>query len=221
MILRADGWGSEFASEPASTAIYPENQAGSACELPGRVATHWDLHLQPNGYSPKWALFLIGPGAMAGVLLLSLLGPWLSPKQFAVDAFRSTWSRIMFLLFCLMAYLYAVILSAGAGHKMDEGRVIVGGVCAFAAMAGNLLGKVKRNFFMGIRTPWTLASERVWYETHRLAAKTVRAGGIVGLILTLLGSRAWPLLVLVASVMLPALYSLVLYKRDRSDAALR
>ena len=156
-------------------------------ELPGQVAAHWNQHLQPNGYSPKWALFLIGPGAMAGVLLLSLLGPWLSPKPFAVDAFRSTWMRLMFLLFCLMAYLYAVILCGGAGHKIDEGRVIIGGVCVFVAMAGNLLGKVRRNFFMGIRTPWTLASEQVWYATHRLAAKTVTAGGVLGLILALWG----------------------------------
>jgi uncharacterized membrane protein len=187
--------------------------------LPGQVATHWDAHLQPNGYSPKWALFLIGPGAMAAVLLLSLLGPWLSPKQFAVDAFSSTWRRLTFLLFCLMAYLYAVILWAGAGHQIDEGRIIIGGVCVFVAMAGNLLGKVRRNFFMGIRTPWTLASEQVWYATHRLAAKTVTVGGVVGLILTLIGARGWPVVVLVASALVPALYSLVLYKREQREAA--
>jgi uncharacterized membrane protein len=187
--------------------------------LPDRVPTHWDQHLQPNGYSPKWALFLIGPGAMAGVLLLSLLGPWLSPKQFAVDTFHSTWMRLMFLLFCLMAYLYAVILWGGAGHRIDQGRVIIGGACVFITMAGNLLGKVRRNFFMGIRTPWTLASEQVWYETHRLAAKTVTAGGVLGLILTLMGARGWPILVLVASALIPALYSLVLYKREQSEAA--
>jgi uncharacterized membrane protein len=189
--------------------------------LPGQVATHWDLHLQPNGYSPKWALFLIGPGAMAGILLLSLLGPWLSPRQFAVDAFYSTWTRITFLLFCLMAYLYVVILWAGAGHKIDEGRVILGGVCVFAAMAGNLLGKIRRNFFMGIRTPWTLASEPVWYATHRLAAKTVTAAGVLGLLLTLIGARGWPVIVLIAGALIPALYSLVFYKREQSEAAER
>ncbi len=90
------------------------------------------------------------------------------------------------------------------------------------AMAGNLLGKIRRNFFMGIRTPWTLASEQVWYATHRLAAKTVTAGGVLGLILTLMGARGWPILVLVASAMIPALYSLVLYKREQShDAGLQ
>jgi uncharacterized membrane protein len=188
-------------------------------QLPGQVATHWNQHLQPNGYTPKWALFLIGPGVMAGVLLLSLLGPWLSPKQFDVDAFRHTWTRLTFLLFCLLAYLYAVILWASAGHKIDQGRVIIGGACVFVVMAGNLLGKVRRNFFMGIRTPWTLASEQVWYATHRLAAKTVTAGGVLGLTLTLLGARVWPVLVLIASALIPALYSLVLYKREQSHEA--
>jgi len=63
--------------------------------LPSSVATHWDMHNQPNGYSPKWALFLTGPGLMAGTMLLMYFLPWLSPKHFELDSFRSTYLQIM------------------------------------------------------------------------------------------------------------------------------
>ena len=84
--------------------------------LPSYVATHWNMDNQPDGYSPKWALFLIGPGLMGGVMLLMYFLPWLSPKNFEVDSFRSTYLQIMLILVSMVAYFYAVLLWAGAGH---------------------------------------------------------------------------------------------------------
>lgn len=55
--------------------------------LPNRVATHWDINLHPNRYSPKWTLFLLGPGFMAGITLFTFAGPWLSPERFRLIAF--------------------------------------------------------------------------------------------------------------------------------------
>ena len=79
---------------------------------------------------------------------------------------------------------------------------------------GNVMGKVKRNFWMGVRTPWTLASERVWNQTHRVAAWLYTAIGIVGLIAVLLGV---PMVVVfgtfIACVLFPIPYSLYLYKK--------
>jgi uncharacterized membrane protein len=63
--------------------------------LPSSLATHWNLHNQPNGYSPKWTLFLVGPGLMAFMMLLMYVLPWLSPKNFEVDSFRSTYLVIL------------------------------------------------------------------------------------------------------------------------------
>lgn len=181
--------------------------------LPDRVATHWNIHLRPNGYSPKWALFLFGPGLMSGIALFTWLGPWLSPKNFEVDTFRSTWRQIMLMVFCMMAYCYAAILWAGVGHQIDTGRVIIAGVCLILALMGNLMGKVRRNFFIGVRTPWTLASERVWNDTHRFAAKTFVAGGLLGLTFTIIGLRRWPVIALLAGALAPVVYSLVFYKQ--------
>jgi len=182
--------------------------------LPASVATHWGMDDQPNGYSPKWALFLMGPGFMAAMLLLMRSLPWLSPKHFEVAAFRSTYLQIMLMLICMFAYIYAVILWANLGHGLNVGRAIVGAVCLLFALMGNVMGKIRRNFYIGVRTPWALANERVWNATHRLAAKTFVAGGIAGLVLTSMGIDGWPTItVLLAGALVPAVYSLVSYKK--------
>ena len=182
--------------------------------LPNTIATHWNMQNQPNGYSPKWSLFLIGPGLMAAMMLLMYLLPWLSPRNFEVDSFRSTYLQIMLILICLLGYLYAVTLWAGLGRSTDVGRAIVGGICLLFALLGNLMGKVRRNFYIGIRTPWTLANERVWNATHRFAAKTFVLGGIAGLVLTALGLNGILVVaVLLIAAFMPVVYSLVFYKQ--------
>ncbi|HMD41499.1 MAG TPA: SdpI family protein [Candidatus Acidoferrum sp.] len=182
--------------------------------LPNTIATHWNMQNQPNGYSPKWSLFLIGPGLMAAMMLLMYFLPWLSPRNFEVDSFRSAYLQIMLILICLLGYLYAVTLWAGLGRSTDVGRAIVGGICLLFALLGNLMGKVRRNFYIGIRTPWTLANERVWNATHRFAAKTFVLGGIAGLVLTALGLNGIPVVaVLLIAAFIPVVYSLVFYKQ--------
>ena len=190
----------------ATVVLYPQ--------LPLRVPTHWGINNQPNGYSPKWALFLIGPGLMAGFLLLFRFLPWLSPKHWDVDSFRATYLQVMLIILALLAYLYAMTLWAGLTGSVNIGRAVLGGICLLLALLGNLLGKVRRNFYIGVRTPWTLANERVWNATHRFAAKTFVVGGLIGLALTLIGLQGWPVLaVLLAAPLVPAAYSLVFYKQ--------
>jgi uncharacterized membrane protein len=183
--------------------------------LPARVATHWNASMQPNGHGAKWTLFLIGPGLMTAIALFGALLPWLSPKQFEVNAFRSTYLQVILIFQGMMAYVMAVILWGDTGHHMDVGRGIAGGICLTFALMGNLMGKVRRNFFIGIRTPWTLTSERVWYATHRFAAKTFVGGGIVGVALAIAGPHRGPgpILALLVASLAPVVYSLVLYKR--------
>jgi uncharacterized membrane protein len=190
----------------ATLAVYPR--------LPSMVATHWNLHNQPDGYSPKWALFLIGPGLMAATMLGMSLLPWLSPKNFEVETFRSTYLQIMLMLVGMAAYFYAVVLWADTGHPLNVGRAIVGGICLIFALLGNLMGKVRRNFYIGVRTPWSLANERVWNATHRFAGRTAVACGLAGLALTATTLQVWPVFaLLLAACMMPVVYSLVIYKR--------
>jgi len=190
----------------ATLAVYPR--------LPSVVPTHWNLHNQPDGYSPKWALFLIGPGFMAAMMLMMYFLPWLSPKNFEVETFRTTYLQIMVMLVSMVAYFSAVVLWAGAGNRLNVGRAIIGGICLIFALLGNLMGKVRRNFYIGIRTPWSLANERVWNATHRFAGKAIVASGLAALALTATTLQVWPVFaLLLAGWALPVAYSLVIYKR--------
>ena len=182
--------------------------------LPETIPLHWDAHGQVNGWGPKWSLFLMGPGAIVFVMLIFSALPWLSPKKFEVDSFRATYLYIMVALVAMLAYIQLLQLAAGLEVALDMTRAIMGGISLLDALLGNVLGKVRRNFYIGVRTPWTIASEPVWNATHRLAAKTFFAGGIAGLALSILKAPLWlPLAAILTGALVPGVYSLILYKR--------
>jgi uncharacterized membrane protein len=99
---------------------------------------------------------------------------------------------------------------------------MMGGMFLFFALMGNVLGKVRRNFWVGVRTPWTLASEAVWVRTHRQTAWVWVAGGTVGFLAILAGVPPLLALILVLPplVLYPVVYSLVLYKRLEREGKL-
>jgi uncharacterized membrane protein len=182
--------------------------------MPSRIPTHWNAHGQVNGHSAKWTLFLINPGIMLVIIGVSAALPWLSPRNFEVETFRSTYLYIMVVLVAFQAFLHALMLWAAVTGHINITKAIMGGVCLLIALLGNVMGKVRRNFYVGIRTPWTIADERVWNATHRLGAKTMVVGAIIGLICALAG--AGPLLCVVpvlVGAFVPVIYSLVYYKQ--------
>lgn len=189
-----------------SLVVYPS--------LPDRVPTHWNFRGEIDGWSsPPLAAFLM-PGTMAGLFGLLFILPWLSPRNFTVDTFRETYNYVMVIVTALMGYMHVIILQAGLHQKIDVSKALVGGLMLFFALIGNVLGKVRRNFWMGVRTPWTLASETVWIATHRFAARLFVGGGLLGALAAWLGvplSACFVLLMVVAFA--PAIHSLILYKR--------
>jgi len=189
----------------ATVVVYPH--------IPAQIPFHWNFHMEPDLYGPRWALYLFGPGFMTATMLLTWLLPWLSPQRFQVSSFRSTFRLVMLMMFSMMAYMDAVMLWADSGRPMHAGRAILGGVFLFMALFGNVMGKLRRNFFIGVRTPWTLASERVWNATHRFAARIWMAAGLLGLVLSLAGLYVLALFALLATALASVVYSLVLYKQ--------
>jgi immunity protein, SdpI family len=194
----------------ASLILYPQ--------LPAKIPIHWNIHGQIDGYGDKaWAAFLM-PAILAGLLLLFAVLPWLSPKPFAVDSFRDTYWFIALAITGGMAFIHGLMLWAAVAGPIDITRALLAGLLLIFGLIGNVMGKVRRNFWMGVRTPWTLANERVWNDTHRLAGRLFVAAAVLGLPLLLLPlpqtaiAIAIFILIMIAALW-PAIYSLILYKR--------
>jgi uncharacterized membrane protein len=185
--------------------------------LPDRIPTHWNIRGEVDGYGGKWTLFMF-PIMMVPMLVLFFFLPALSPKHFEVDAFRPTYLYIMDLVVGLFGFmqgvlLYTVYQGVRGDNSFDIGRGFFAGIFLFFGLMGNVLGKVRRNFYIGIRVPWTLASDRVWNDTHRLGAWVMVAAGAIGFLMTIFGAPLWmPIVVLVGSVSIPLVYSFVHYK---------
>jgi uncharacterized membrane protein len=191
--------------------------------LPERVPLHWNVRGEVDGWGPRGLMMVLGPGAMLVELAIFALLPVLSPKRFEMESFVRTYLRIMLAAILGGAYITAVLLFAGLTGHVDVSAALLAGVSVLLVFIGNLMGKVRRNFFIGIRTPWTLASERVWYATHRLAGKTIVATGIASVAAALWGGLAgivaWIALVL-AGVLVPVAYSFVHYKALEREGGL-
>jgi len=182
--------------------------------LPDRVPTHWNLQGQVDGWGAKsFAAFLL-PGVMLLFLLLLVGGEWISPVNFKIEPFRSSYNYLMVICAALMGFLHALMLLAGLDPARDLGRWMVGGFFLFFAWLGNLLGKTRRNFWIGIRTPWTLASDAVWIATHRLGARILYGVGLAGALLVAAGLSLVPCFVLLmAGLLVPVVYSFWLSKK--------
>jgi uncharacterized membrane protein len=189
--------------------------------LPASVPVHWSIEGKPDGYGPRALLWLVGPGLMAAMLLIGLCLPWLSPKRFDMASFKASYSYFIAVIVCMLGLLYVAVLHAILSGALEMPRTLYAGMFTLLILLGNPMGKIKRNFFIGVRTPWTLASERVWHATHRLCGRLMVASGLLGLIAVLAGAATWIMIALAGGwVVIIALYSLVYYKRLEKDGRL-
>lgn len=182
--------------------------------LPETVPIHWNIHGQIDGYGHKAEALFLMPAIMAGMIGLFRALQWLSPRHFEVDSFRATYLYIMVLVTAFLAYVHGTIIWSARSDTVDPARILFGGIFLLLAFLGNVLGRVRRNFWIGVRTPWTLASERVWNDTHRLAARLFFAVGLLGAVAVFLGAPFVAAIVVFSmGILVPVVYSLVLYKR--------
>jgi uncharacterized membrane protein len=195
-------------------------------QLPNRIPTHWNIRGEIDGWGSKNVGVLPVPATIVGFLGFFWLLPWLSPKDFKIEPFKTTFEFIMVAVIGMFCYMQAVILySAWRGVNGDKGadigRLLIAGLFLFLALIGNVMGKVRRNFYVGVRVPWTLASDRVWNDTHRLAAWTMVSGSLLGFLIVVTGlSMIAAFVVLMVSLAIPVVYSFVHYKRLERQGAL-
>ena len=195
----------------------------SYSSLPSRVATHFNLRGQADGFSDKSSLWAVMGGLSALALFLYLLMkylPGIDPKRkvaLSAGVFRKTGTAVLLLITALNALM---VYSAQPGTtKTNKTLYIVLGV--FFVYIGNLMNSIKPNYFVGIRIPWTLESEDNWRATHRLGSRVFVISGLVliagGLFLP---TEAAGILLMVLSALMalaPCCYSFIHFRRSRKN----
>lgn len=182
--------------------------------IPTIVPVRFNSAGKPSGFGGKNSIFLMPAFSLLCYLLIIIL-PYIDPRKRNYDLFRDTLKNIQMLLVFFMSMLGIVITLMTIG-KIEMGpALILNGVYFLILLMGNFMGKLRANFFIGIRTPWTLSDETVWIKTHRLAGKIWVYSSVVMILLSLLVQPNETVVICYTGVIaiVPVAYSFILYKR--------
>jgi uncharacterized membrane protein len=186
--------------------------------LPDTVPTHWNLRGEPDGYGSRLVAALVLPAVLLGLTGLFQILPRIDPRGANYARFHDTYWRLINGVLGFLLVLHVTLLAIALGAPVDITRVITVGGGLLFVLVGNYLGRVESNWFLGIRTPWTLSSEAVWRKTHRTAAWLFVTGGIVVAVVGLVRPVGYlPLLAGTAAVVagIPIVQSYWLWRRER------
>ena len=169
--------------------------------LPAQVPSHWNAAGAIDAYTSRfWGVVLL-PLLSLGLWLLLLVLPRIDPRRANYAQFTGTYQLIINMLLAFLAVIYATTLLAGLGIAVDVARIIGCLTGLLFIGIGNELGRVTPNFFVGVRTPWTLADPEVWRKTHRVAGRAMVIAGFVVLVSAVLLPIAWLAMVILASTL--------------------
>ncbi len=182
--------------------------------IPDPVPTHFDMNGRANGFTPKPFGAFIGPLLIAVLTVVLEVLPRISPRGYRMQSFRRTYEIIFSAIIALVFFVSAVALSQAIGMSVRVDRLMLIAIALLLLLLGNFMGKLTRNFFIGIRTPWTLASEEVWFRTHRLGGWLFVAAALVLFAGAFLDAGPPLILIVVIAVgVWLIVYSYVIYRR--------
>jgi uncharacterized membrane protein len=186
--------------------------------LPDRMASHWGVNDEVNGtISRFWGAFLM-PIISVAMLALFLLIPNIDPMRANIATFRPIFNVFIVVIIAFMLYVHLATVLWNLGvQSFRMSAVLLPGIGLIFIFAGLMMRQARRNFFIGIRTPWTLSSDRVWNQTHRVGSVLFMICGFIALFgLFFPGMLVfWLLLVpIFASTIFLVVYSYWLYRRE-------
>ncbi len=188
--------------------------------LPDRVPSHWNAAGQIDSYAPKWVNAVLFPAISIGLYILIrglvALGPRLGQQDKRANPEIVNLILVGILLFELVIQL--AVTAASFNQPIDMNFIVSLFLSALFIFMGNYLGKLRRNFWAGIRTPWTLVSDVVWERTHRLGGWLLVLAGLIGIIVSFIPPlRVWGVVgVLLAVVVILVAYSYLVYQQTEA-----
>jgi uncharacterized membrane protein len=187
-------------------------------KLGNTVPIHWNFRGEVDGYGSKWMALGLFPALILTMMAVFSFLPNIDPKGEKYEQFSHTWELLQMLILGFMAYAYVLTLSIPFFPGANMGTFMVFGLGTLFVLMGNYFGKIRSNYFLGIRTPWTLADEDNWNKTHRFGGRVFVVAGLAVLI-----SAATPpqwsfavlLVAVLCAVVLPFGYSYRIFQKKR------
>ena len=179
--------------------------------LPDRIPTHWGMGGEVDGWSGKGFAVFAMPALMLGIQLLCFFVTASDPKRGNIR--RKYLSMVLWIIPVLSVMTSCISYAVALGAQIRVEQVIPGFIGLMFVIIGNYMPKFQQSYTMGIRLPWTLSSEENWNRTHRFGGKIWALGGIGVLFCTLMGWVMASIVILAVVVIVPTVYSYVLYRK--------
>jgi uncharacterized membrane protein len=189
-------------------------------QLPPTVATHWNLRGTADGFSSRAMAVAVMPAVIVLITGLFQVLPRLDPRGANYAKFIGTYWLIANAVILFILIGHGMIIATGLGYSVKIDRLMPIGVGVLFIVLGNYFTRVEPNWFVGIRTPWTLSSDTVWRKTHRTGGWLMVIGGLVIAACAFLPHGAFlPLLIAAVLIMsvIPIVQSYILWKREKHD----
>lgn len=185
--------------------------------LPARIRVHWNAMGQIDGWAAKSFLSVFdGPLMALGIYTLFMVLPYFDPKRRNLYKSKHVYFLVLDLVTALAVLTFVGGLAAAFNRSLPVDRLVAGGIGVMLVVLGNYMGRVKRNWTMGVRFAWTLSDDEVWAKTNRLGGRLFVIAGMVAIVGVLLPAP-WGIAAMLATLlaMLPItyIYSMRLYKR--------
>lgn len=179
--------------------------------LPDMVPTHWGLEGQPDAFSSKiWGAWIMPLMSLVFLALFPLL-PKMDPKRENYERFKGPWNVIQTSLVGFLAYVYGVSIYATFYPESGSfmGRAVMFGIGILFIILGNVMGKVRQNYFVGLKTPWTLDDPEVWQKSQRFAGRMFVLAGLAFIVESVVWFAVLPVFgaAIFAAAILPIAYS--------------
>ena len=184
--------------------------------MPDQVPTHWNIKGEVDDYSSKEFGTFFLPLMNIGLYVLFIVLRYMDTKKANYDKFKGSYPLIRYATHIFFAFMFFLTAAAALGYSVDIGLWISAGAAILFIVMGNIMGRVRHNYFVGFRYPWTLANEEVWRKTHRLGSKAMVVGGIIALIGVILTEATARFVILMAGLFIPTIittiYSYLVFK---------
>lgn len=186
-------------------------------DLPDVVPTHFNMQGEADDWGPKWVNAIMFPAIGLATYLSLIFLPFIDPKK-RIESRQKPIAAIRIMLSFFMVGLYAFIMAKSMGSELEIGIYVNIAVGLLILVLGNYMSSLKQNYFIGVKTPWTLENEEVWKRTHRITAKIWTVGGLLLVMIPfLIGNQIiyWSIFGVLISllVLYPVIYSYVIFQK--------